>query len=78
MVTGAARFQFLAEKLWSTLVEVRAQGRDLVSQDRVVFRERVSNNDPIKHAEPAGKQQRRGQRKKHDKLRRDRARVSAL
>ena len=71
MLAGPAGLQVFAENFWSTLVEVRAQSGDLVGQDGVVFGKRMPNNDPIKHAESAGKQHRRGQRKKHDKLRRD-------
>ena len=78
VVAGMARFQFFAEKLWAGLVEVRAYSGNLVGQNGIVLRECVLDNDPIKHAESAGKQHRRGQRKKQDELRRDRARFSAL
>jgi hypothetical protein len=71
MVAGVASLQFFAEIFWSTLIEIRAQNGDLVGQHSVVFSKRVPNNDPIKHTEPTGKQESRGQRKKHDKLRRD-------
>jgi hypothetical protein len=64
MLAGAAGFQFFAEKFWPALVEVGAQSGDLIGKDGIVFGEGVPNNNPIKHAEPAAKQQRRCQRKK--------------
>jgi hypothetical protein len=71
MVAGVAGFQFFAEIFWPALFKVRVQSGDLIGQDSVVFGKRVPDNDPIKHAESAGKQESRGQRKEHDKLRRD-------
>jgi hypothetical protein len=58
--------------------QVRADCRDLIRQHFFVFRESMPDYDPIERAEAAGKEQRRGQRKEHDELRRDRARFSRL
>src|SRR5437879_2171926 len=52
MFAGAVASQFFAENIRAALVEVRAQSRDLVGQNGVVFGECVSNNEPIKHAKP--------------------------
>ena len=78
MLVGSMGFQFFSNPGGSALFEVRSQCGNLVGQNGVVFGERVPNNDPVKHAESAGKQQGRGQRKKQNKLGGNGARFNAL
>jgi hypothetical protein len=63
MVAGVTGLQFFAEIFWPALLKVHTQSGDLIGQDSVVFGEGVPNNNPIKHAESAGKQESGGQRK---------------
>jgi hypothetical protein len=48
-------------------VEVRAQSGDFVCQHSVVFGERVSDNERVKHAKPADEQEHCRHRKKQNK-----------
>jgi len=71
-------FQLFGENVWATLVKVRAQSYDFVSQNSVVFGKRVSGNDRVKHAKAAGEQERCRHREKQNKLYGDGAAFSAI
>ena len=49
-----------------------------VGEDRIIFRERVPDNNPVEDAESAGEQEGRSQRKKQDELGGNGARFRAL
>ena len=66
-VPRLARVQFLGEKLWAALVQVRAQSGNLIAQDGVVFGERVSDHERVKHAKSQDEQERCSERKKQNK-----------
>jgi hypothetical protein len=49
-----------------------------VGEHRIIFRECVPDDDPVKDAEPTGEQKGRRQRKKQDELGGDGARIRRL
>jgi hypothetical protein len=53
-----AAFQLFSENTRATLMEISAQSCDSVGQNRIIFGNRVLNNDRVKHAKPAGEQER--------------------
>ncbi len=76
---GAAIFQFAINGIDSIrLFQLGANGSEFVGQDGVVFFKGVADNDPVKHAEPAGKQKRGAEREEQHQLRRDRTGFSPV
>jgi hypothetical protein len=68
MLASISRRQLCGQGAGSVLAESRAYSGNFVGQNCVIFGERVSDNDRVKHAQPAGEQKSRGQRKEQNEL----------
>jgi hypothetical protein len=56
-------FQFLVQSIDSVrLFQIRSDCGQSIGEDGVIFFERVTNDDPVKEAEAAGKQERGAER----------------
>jgi hypothetical protein len=64
------------DSVW--LFQLGPNGAEFVGEDGVVFFERVTDDDPIENAEPAGEEERGAKREKENELRRNGTRLSSV